>query len=931
MNIEKILSPTQINQIKQITTKENWTVVIPAAGKGSRLNFTLPKILFPINGQPMLSHLVKLLSNYAKEIVIVASPEGRPSIESALKELSLTAKIAIQQTPNGMGDAVLCAEDFVKTKNCIVIWGDQILIKPKTLESCMRLHERKSNSPLTLPTIVKRNPYIHFVRNSENKIEKVLQRREGEISEDLGENDGGLFFFTSKDLFKVLKKEKSDDSYYGKNTKEFNLLQVIPKFEEIGDGIFTARVLSEEETLGINTKEEAEAAERILKTRTNSTEDQVNVVVFSGGRGTATISENLMLHPQVHLTLLINAYDDGLSTGKLRGYIPGMLGPSDVRKNISRLIKETDLSDKSLKFLLEYRLPKNITEENALVVLSSIGKLRSETGLEEVTKNFIQLRLNIAHSLAEATNQFLSYFEVQNKKGIKFDFQDCSLGNIFFAGLYLQYGNSFNQATKQLSEISGVKSTVLNITNGENLVLVGLKEDNTFLEDEAEIVSKQSESRVSEIYLLDGYLTASEKDNLKTLSFEMKNKFLREKSKKVSLNELAKNELLNADIVIYGPGTQHSSLFPSYLTEDVCEAIAANTHAEKIFIANIHRDHDLQGETMNSLVNKLKFYLSRKGQVQVEWKNVLSSIFFQQMDTQNSTESHLDLDLIDLEKITNANILVSNFMDPSGSHSGSRVMLEIMSIIGQKMQRKIRSNHTSVSIIVPSLNEEKTIKSVLQDLMLLDFSKNNMTKEVILIDGGSTDQTVELAKSVKGVRILNQEGKRLLRGEAIQKGIKEAQGSIICTFPSDGEYNVKDVEKIVQSISNTEFKTVWGSRAIKCTNLKERIMEIYSNNWALYLISKYGGMILSILSWMKFNRFVSDPLTSIKAFDAAFVKGLVFNSKGVEFEIELIQKVSDSNNYILEIPVEFKARTKKQGKKMNIFDGFRCLKQALFN
>src|SRR5688572_22499869 len=84
---------------------------------------------------------------------------------------------------------------------------------------------------------------------------------------------------------------------------------------------------------------------------------QLNVVLFSGGRGTASISEALVTHPQIQLTILVNAYDDGLSTGRLRRFIPGMLGPSDVRKNLSRLIGETDSSDRAMRFLLEYRLP----------------------------------------------------------------------------------------------------------------------------------------------------------------------------------------------------------------------------------------------------------------------------------------------------------------------------------------------------------------------------------------------------------------------------------------------------------------------------------------------------------------------------------------------------------------------------------------------
>src|SRR5580765_9080159 len=78
------------------------------------------------------------------------------------------------------------------------------------------------------------------------------------------------------------------------------------------------------------------------------------IVLFCGGRGSATIIRALLRQSEIELTLLVNAYDDGLSTGTLRNFIPGMLGPSDFRKNLSYLFD--DYSQAALKNLMEYRL-----------------------------------------------------------------------------------------------------------------------------------------------------------------------------------------------------------------------------------------------------------------------------------------------------------------------------------------------------------------------------------------------------------------------------------------------------------------------------------------------------------------------------------------------------------------------------------------------
>src|SRR5882757_6477975 len=80
-------------------------------------------------------------------------------------------------------------------------------------------------------------------------------------------------------------------------------------------------------------------------------------VVFCGGRGSATLIRELLRWPNVKLTLLVNAYDDGLSTGALRNFIPGMLGPSDFRKNLSYLFGNYSQAQYALKSLMEYRLP----------------------------------------------------------------------------------------------------------------------------------------------------------------------------------------------------------------------------------------------------------------------------------------------------------------------------------------------------------------------------------------------------------------------------------------------------------------------------------------------------------------------------------------------------------------------------------------------
>lgn len=119
---------------------------------------------------------------------------------------------------------------------------------------------------------------------------------------------------------------------------------------------------------------------------------RIEVVLFSGGSGTQSITEALLRHPQISLKILINAYDDGHSTGRLRRFIPGMLGPSDVRKNLNRLMPVSERSQQALKLISDYRLPVGVSRDAALATITAIiaGQY---SGLPETTGKAFDLMM----------------------------------------------------------------------------------------------------------------------------------------------------------------------------------------------------------------------------------------------------------------------------------------------------------------------------------------------------------------------------------------------------------------------------------------------------------------------------------------------------------------------------------------------------------
>ena len=652
---------------------------------------------------------------------------------------------------------------------------------------------------------------------------------------------------------------------------------------------------------------------------------KINVVLFSGGSGTQSITEALLRHPQISLTILINAYDDGHSTGRLRRFIPGMLGPSDVRKNINRLMPARERSQQSLKTISDHRLPVGISRDDALLTIQHMLAGLYQALPQKLADAFPHLEVWQCKRLCAYLNTFLDYMHRQEQEGRYFDFNDCAIGNLLFAGAYLEQAQDFNQAVAEFSEFYEVgRNVLLNITTGEDLFLVAEKENGEMLLSEASIVAAQDDSKIKQLYLIDAHTYRSRVENAKTEPAGGWPQVFLEASVTPRLNPQAAQALSSADVIIYGPGTQHSSLFPSYMTEGAAEAIAANAKADKVFVANIHRDFDIQADDADDIAHKLLHSLSRQGRIAVNWRDVVSHFFVQSSEDSNlGRAKYVPFDESKFSFPLDT-VKARDWESQEGQHSGGYVLDELQRIVQSRIDVELEHVHHMVSIIVPVLNEEATIEEVLKAVTALDFQPLDLTKEVIVVDGGSSDRTFELAQSVRNVKtckLTNSFG----RGAAMRLGIEKARGNLIVFFPGDDEYRAEDLYSVVNSLARSRFKAVFGTRATKCTDLSERLMRIYENKKRLYLVSKYGGMLLSVITLFLYNRYVSDVLSSIKGYDGPLLKSLGLASNGLDLETEIVAKLSRRREYILEMPVEYTPRTRAAGKKITAKDGIRAL------
>ena len=117
--------------------------------------------------------------------------------------------------------------------------------------------------------------------------------------------------------------------------------------------------------------------------RSSNRDQKLRIVIFSGGRGSTVLSKELLADPRISLTLAINGYDDGLSTGEIRRFLGEALGPSDFRKNANRLAAELNTCPKELLEILETRIPEATNPTQALALLIGM-KARPQIGRAHV-------------------------------------------------------------------------------------------------------------------------------------------------------------------------------------------------------------------------------------------------------------------------------------------------------------------------------------------------------------------------------------------------------------------------------------------------------------------------------------------------------------------------------------------------------------------
>ena len=228
-------------------------VTILAAGKGTRMESDLPKVLHKIGGKPMLSHVIqRAVELGAQKIISIIGYQHELVKETIANE---PTRFAIQLDQLGTGHAVLqCASELSEFNGSVlVLSGDVPLISLNTLQNLLNTHNRSDSKATLLSAIVNdATGYGRVIRNSIGNLDRIVEHKDANQNElNVKEMNAGIYVFDCRTLFELLPQVGNNNSQ-----GEYYLPDVLSLILHQGGKVAIEKTNNITEIQGVNTTQQ---------------------------------------------------------------------------------------------------------------------------------------------------------------------------------------------------------------------------------------------------------------------------------------------------------------------------------------------------------------------------------------------------------------------------------------------------------------------------------------------------------------------------------------------------------------------------------------------------------------------------------------------------------------------------------------------------
>lgn len=221
-----------------------------------------------------------------------------------------------------------------------------------------------------------------------------------------------------------------------------------------------------------------------------------------------------------------------------------------------------------------------------------------------------------------------------------------------------------------------------------------------------------------------------------------------------------------------------------------------------------------------------------------------------------------------------------------------------------------------LSVVVPAYNEAKTFGPMMDGLLRKQLPGLRM--EIIVVESNSTDGTREIVQKYEKdprVKVILEEQPRG-KGHAVRTGLRAASGDYVLIQDADLEYDLEDYDALLEQLVGGRSAFVLGSRHGGRKVLK---MRQFTGQHGLSLFVNIGHWFFTTLVNVLFLQRLRDPFTMFKVFRRDCLFGLEFECNRFDFDYELLIKLIRKGYRPIELPVNYRSRSYKEGKKVRIF------------
>ncbi len=221
-----------------------------------------------------------------------------------------------------------------------------------------------------------------------------------------------------------------------------------------------------------------------------------------------------------------------------------------------------------------------------------------------------------------------------------------------------------------------------------------------------------------------------------------------------------------------------------------------------------------------------------------------------------------------------------------------------------------------LSVVIPAFNEAKTFGTLMESLLRKDMAGLQM--EIVVVESNSTDGTREVALKFQDhpkVKLILEDQPHG-KGHAVRAGFKAASGDYVLIQDADLEYDLEDYDALLEHLVAGRSAFVLGSRHGGRNVLK---MRQFTGQLGLSLFLNLGHWFFATLINVLFRQRLRDPFTMFKVFRRDCLSGLEFECNRFDFDFELLIKLIRKGYCPVELPVNYRSRSFKEGKKVRMW------------